>query len=404
MEIPQARTAEAVARAVALADQCVRCGLCLPHCPSYRVRAEEGESPRGRIVFARALALGTLERSLKLAQHLDGCLACGVCEEVCPSRVSYIEIVVATRAAGTRTPRARAASRWLRAFSRSRVASRMLLGLRGAHRLARHARAWPRLAAALEALAGLPDRPGPRVRSIAADGAARAAVALFRGCIAREIDADTHAAATRVLSRLGYDVTVPTQAHCCGALALHAGETGEADCAALAAAAVFRTTGAAAIVTSACGCTGQVHGAVARAAGIAGHDVLALIASDPRYASLPLRSDPRRVALMLPCTQTQAGGHEPVRAVLARIPGLDVRVLPLQPRCCGAAGTYFIEQPEIAMPLRDERVDQILALAPDLVVTTNVGCRIYLQAGLRARGSALEVCHPITLVDGALTA
>ena len=403
MESVQAHIAGPHAPTAALADACVKCGLCLPHCPSYRVRGEEGESPRGRIAFAKALALGSLERSARLDQHLDGCLACGACEAVCPSRVSYMEILGTTRALGARTARSRIVSRALRAMARSELARRLLLGLRGAHYLARYVRGWPRLAAALETLAGLPDHAPPRMRSLAAQRPSRGAIALFRGCLARTMDADTQAATALVLSRIGYDVISPEGEHCCGALALHAGAPAEAESDARAAVALFRNLGAAAIVTSASGCARQVHGAVSRAAGIACDDVLELLANDARYTSLPFRHVPRRVALMLPCTQSHAGGEHPVRAALARIPGLDVRVLPLQPRCCGAAGTFFVEQPGTALPLRDERVEQILSLAPDLVLTTNVGCRIHLQAGLRARGSALAVCHPIKLIAEALT-
>ncbi|HET9483927.1 MAG TPA: heterodisulfide reductase-related iron-sulfur binding cluster, partial [Xanthomonadales bacterium] len=386
-------------RIAALADQCVKCGLCLPHCPSYRVRGEEGESPRGRIAYAKALALGSLGAGATMRRHLDDCLACGSCEVVCPSRVQYMELIVGTRA---RLPHG-VAARSLRALARRPAAWRALQHLRFLAALAPLLRAWPRAFAALEALRGLPTAVPGAARRTAAVGPSRGRVALFRGCVARAIDADTHEAAARVLARLGYDVAAPAAAHCCGALARHAGATAEASAQAGAAARVFAATGCESIVSTASGCAGEVRDAVARAAGLAADDVLALVAREAER--LPaLRTDARRVALMLPCTQRDAGGGAAVAAALARIPGLEVLPLPAQPRCCGAAGTYFVEQPGIARPLRDERLEQIEALAPDLVLTTNVGCRIYLQAGLRARGSALRVVHPITLLAEALPA
>src|ERR1700722_11152309 len=84
-------------RIAELADQCVKCGLCVPLCPTYRVANTEAESPRGRIAFAQALASGAFEPSRTMIEHLDHCLACMTCERVCPSYVRYGELIVDTR-------------------------------------------------------------------------------------------------------------------------------------------------------------------------------------------------------------------------------------------------------------------------------------------------------------------
>jgi glycolate oxidase iron-sulfur subunit len=128
-------------------------------------------------------------------------------------------------------------------------------------------------------------------------------------------------------------------------------------------------------------------------------DIDAFLASDaelPRLCFNPLAA---RAALHLPCTQVNVvGAVDSIRELLRRIPDLDVVDLPLQPRCCGAAGGYFAEHPAIATRLRDEKLDQALAAAPDIVLTTNIGCRIHLAAGLRERGVSPRVMHPLALL------
>src|SRR5215475_8968771 len=80
------------------ADKCVKCALCLPHCPTYRVSKDEGESPRGRIALMQGMATGALELTPALSRHLDQCLACRACEAVCPAEVPYGKLIDAGRA------------------------------------------------------------------------------------------------------------------------------------------------------------------------------------------------------------------------------------------------------------------------------------------------------------------
>ena len=383
-------------RLLALADQCVMCGLCLPHCPTYRISLDEAESPRGRIALARWIASGKLEPDAAALAHLDQCLDCLSCQKVCPSEVRYGEIIERTRAMLGRRPRG-ALGRLL--TNPQRLVALARIGARTkATRWLPWLSRW--LPLSLRTLAArIPTVPSPmpiRPSRVARD---RGRVTLFRGCVASVYDRDTHDAARALLEALGYDVVVPEGTPCCGALARHAGDIEAADREVAGACAAIAETDGAAVLVSASGCFGDLRDHVARAGGPPVVDVHAFLARDARVDTLRFRELGKRAALHLPCTQVNVVGEiASIRALLARIPGLTVLTVPEQPRCCGAAGNYFIEHAAIADRLRGEKLEQIDADTPDVVLTTNIGCRIHLANGLRERAGAPPVLHPLALL------
>jgi glycolate oxidase iron-sulfur subunit len=394
-----ARSALADARLLDLADQCVMCGLCLPHCPTYRISLDEAESPRGRIALARSLASGRIRPGPSALQHLDQCLACLSCEKVCPSEVKYGEIITRSRAAVARIrPRRDALDRVLADPRRLVALARVGAGLRADRWL-------PALGKLLPATSrlGMLARETPRAPSVGRRrskkpvAGSRGAVALFRGCVASVYDRDTHEAARVLLEALGYEVRIPDGTPCCGTLARHAGDTEAADREAANTRTALDSTGAPIVLVSASGCFGELRDHASRDQSIV--DIDAFLARDAELARLRFRPLAARVALHLPCTQVNVVGKvEPIRALLARIPDLEIVEIPLQPRCCGAAGSYFAGHPAIATRLRDEKLDQALEAEPDIVLTTNIGCRIHLAAGIRERGVSPRVMHPLALL------
>jgi glycolate oxidase iron-sulfur subunit len=384
------------ARLLTLADQCVMCGLCLPHCPTYRISLDEAESPRGRIALARWIAGGRLDADPTALRHLDQCLSCLSCQKVCPSEVRYGEIITRTRAMLARRPQG--------VLGRLLADPDRLVSLARIGALTQADRWLPRLARwlprPLRTLAErVPAAPASKPGRHAPVAARRGRVTLFRGCVASVYDRDTHDAARTLLEALGHEVVVPDGTPCCGALARHAGDADAADRAVAGACAAIAETDGAAVLVSASGCFGDLRDHVSRAGGPPVLDVHAFLARDASIAALRFRPLAARAALHLPCTQVNVVGEiASIRALLARIPGLNLLSVPEQPRCCGAAGNYFIEHPAIADRLRDEKLAQIGAGAPDLVLTTNVGCRIHLANGLRDRTDAPPVMHPLALL------
>jgi glycolate oxidase iron-sulfur subunit len=385
------------------ADLCVQCGLCLPHCPTFRVTRDENESPRGRIQLMRALARGQLPLTSKLTSHLDRCLVCRTCEAVCPAGVPYGSLMDRTRAhirrsrpAGgrqrlleklaARPERLHALVRWARIGQRT--------GLRF---LARHTGLLRSLdLAPLDA--ALPDLPPARPweEHYPAPGRARGKVSLFLGCIARVLDAETIAAAIFVLNRLGYDVHVPPGQVCCGALHGHAGNAEAARELAQANLRAFGS-GSEVILYLASGCGAQLI-AYPEPLRSRWRDFCELIAALP---DLPALRSGREavVAVHEPCTQRNVlCTVAPVYNLLRRLENL--RVVPLEDNgvCCGGAGSYFLDQPELADRLRTDKLAAVERAGVRTVVTGNIGCALHLNGGLRARGLDVELIHPAVLL------
>ncbi|MEO6066257.1 MAG: (Fe-S)-binding protein [Lysobacterales bacterium] len=391
----------------AIADSCVKCGLCIERCPSYRVLQREQDSPRGRIALAAALAQGQLAADDATAlAALDRCLNCGTCTRVCPADVHFDRLIDLTRAAfPAPEPAARRGARWL---TRHRGVLRVLRPL--ARSLARSPlrRALPEAsasAAMLDVMAhsSRVDDTRPAPAFTPAIALRRGSVALFRGCVAGTLDADTQQAAARVLACLGFDVHMPGANHCCGALDRHHGDAREAATRGDDAHARYRAVPVSHVLGTVSGCHAQLRDHVFTDATLAYDDLFEFLDRDTVLPTLVHRALPLRIALHVPCTQRDVAGKDTaLRRVLARIPGLDIASLPEEPVCCGAAGTYFADHPRIANALRDERVTQVRQQSPDRVLTTNIGCRMHLAAGLANAGVAVPVVHPITLLELAL--
>lgn len=389
-----------------LADRCVKCGLCLPHCPTYGLDSVEGESPRGRIALMQGLATGRLDPAPALVRHLDRCLGCRACEQACPADVPYGELIDAGRALlAERGIRPAAARRMLGGLVRRPAALGAAVWaarLPGAAATARALGGWPARAAALLPADARPPRAGAAGAGAALQDEARETVLLFAGCISRAVDGRTLDDTRRVLEAAGRRVLMPSGQGCCGALDLHAGRPAQAGRLAERNLAAFAGDAPVIVCASGCAATLLEYGRLAGDAGAS----LARRIRDPAElladADLPLtRGTYREVVLHVPCTQRNVTGTAAAtRRLLGRIPELAVRELP--PGCCGAAGENFLTHPDTADALLAPLLESLSRAPPDALVTSNIGCAMHFAAGLRRCGLDTAVLHPASLLADAL--
>ncbi len=384
-------------------NACVDCGLCLPHCPTYRLTGDETASPRGRIAAMRAVADGLVPIDDAFEDMMSFCLQCRACEAACPSLVPFGRAMEGARAelAAQRSD----AGRRIRQVLLGRLVTSPGL-LRLATRslgLARRTAAIRIVPAALRAsLAGMRSvsRPLPPVRGAThgAQGKQIGSVALLAGCVMDAWFGGVHEATVELLTRAGYRVVVPPGQTCCGALAAHDGDARGAR--RLAARNIRALSGVDLVVSNAAGCSAHLK-EYAEWAGDGGailagraRDVTEVIAGAIEDGRLPTMSINRGVvAVQDPCHLRHAQRIVEAPRVIVSAAGYQPVDL-ADDQCCGAAGLYSMLHPETSHTLGENKAAQIRAVGSTVVASANPGCEMQVRAHL---DNWYRVAHPVEL-------
>jgi glycolate oxidase iron-sulfur subunit len=406
-------------------DSCVRCGLCLPTCPTYLETLTETSGPRGRISLMKAVDEGALDLlSPGFVAQMAECLDCRACQAVCPSGVQYGPMLEDMRARieEASAPARSARARWTRYFLLDWLFAKPAR-LRQAASLLRFAQRTGMTA--LASLFGMRDlvRMAPRIpnhffvpddQQYTVSHAAGTAF-LHAGCVMQVAFPNVHEATVRMLNRAHLNVVAPAGQGCCGAIAVHAGNDDFARELARVNVAAFERSGADVYVVNAAGCGSTLK------------EYGRLLADDPawRTRAEAFSSRVRDVtevldAMELPPARTRLDARvtyqEPChlvhaqrisgapRRLLRKIPGLELIEMQESAVCCGSAGIYNVTVPEMAGRLQARKVGNIEATNATIVATANPGCALQVASGLQHAGIRAEVKHIVELLDDAYAA
>ncbi len=415
---------------------CIHCGFCLPSCPTYVVRGDEADSPRGRIWFIREMQAGRLAPTKQVETHLDRCLACFACETACPSGVHYRDLIEDARAwmvtkaspvtgdpAQTEANSIRTSWLW-RAFFKTVLPDAKALRLSlapfwiaerlGLRRIAefiasRVGPGWARRSVAL-----LPARiPAPIAselpETLPARGERRMRVGYLLGCVMEGMVPRINRIQIELLRELGCDVVLPKRAGCCGSLALHEGERAMAEYLGKDSVRAFANAHVDVVIASAAGCgsTMKDWGHLLKGTPEA-TEIAAKVRDFTEVAYELSKLNPPKVTVHKVVAYQEAChlGHaqkvkDQPRALLRSIPGLTLRELPEQELCCGSAGVYNLVEPELAGKLGERKAAHAVQARVDAVVTANPGCYFQMNAHLKSTPGAPQLLHLADLLGEA---
>lgn len=385
------------------ADQCVKCGLCLPHCPTYRLFEDENESPRGRIALMQGLVSEQISTSPPLKQHLAHCLGCRSCEKICPSGVEYGFLLdqirqrpdLQSNLKGLGLTTNRSAQRWLQSLLYLYQKSGLQLLLRSSgvlslFRLQHLEKLLPEIRRYRELKTHSPTK-----------GTSRGKVGLFVGCTGHLFDQKTLENTLSILQRLGFEVIIPPDQTCCGALHQHQGANETARN--LAEQNIQAFTKLDTIIYIASGCGAQLHEyptlhpdlPQAKAISKKTIEIMTFLSGQDlsvfQFAALN-----QKVLVHTPCSMRNGlRSPDKTQNVLTHIPEMTIEYLPADFGCCGAAGSYMINQPKLAASFRQPVLDAIQNQGADIVTSINVGCGLHINSGLPP---SIHFTHPINLI------
>ncbi len=408
-----------------LISDCVHCGFCLPACPTYRSWGLEADSPRGRIDLMKGLHEGAIELTDTVVAHFDQCLGCMGCVTACPSGVRYDLLIESTRAKIEATHPREPADRALREaiFALFPYPARLkalawplyFYAKSGLQSLVRASGILGLLPARIAAMAKiappitLSDLRATLPPFTAARGTKRGTVVVVAGCVQRVFFPNVNAATIRVLSAEGYDVLVPADQGCCGALSLHVGRDDEARGFATALLDRFGDLdGIDAVIINAAGCGSTLkqysellEGERAERFAAKVKDVSEFLAEVGLVAER--RPLPLRVAYHDACHLAHAQRiRQAPRDLLASIPGLELLEIPEGEQCCGSAGVYNLLEPEAAAEIGARKARNVASTRPDVLASANPGCTLQIQSILAESGRKVMAAHPVELLDAAL--
>lgn len=396
---------------------CMRCGFCLPHCPTYIETNDEVHSPRGRIALMKAVRDGDITAYEEVEESLNVCLGCRACEPACPAGVNYGHMLEESRAIFNEhkdhgikekvvrktvftglfpnQKRMEQATSLLKFYQRS--------GLQKVARGVGFMRLFPKHLRQMERVLPTVSKKEKLKQTVIfpAKGERKATVAMFKGCLMDTLFHETNQATMRLLNEAGCDIIIPDTQNCCGALHGHSGEKAGSHKLAKQNIEAFEEVNADYIITNAGGCGAFLH------------DYDVLLKDDSEWSErakaftdkivdfstilvkldfmneFQLNVTDQIVTYQDSChLRNVMGVYNEPRELIQAVQGAHYVEMQDADQCCGSAGVYNITQPEMSMQILDRKMGTVNDTKATTIITTNPGCLLQMKLGIEREGKS----------------
>ena len=395
---------------------CRSCNMCVSHCPTFKIKRQSEESPRGRLKLISKLLNDGDTLTHEEQTHLNNCVECRACEKVCPSKMRYMKLLGKARDKLTPVTNS-AAIRSLLYFTSQRASLiRLFSGLRlyqksGLQETAKML-GLLKFTGTNNLDAMLPKLPEYKHigKYYPAYIKRKGSVGLFTGCFTNTMDNPSLHATIKVLNSFGYDVHVPQTQQCCGAIHKHNSDKATADQLAELNLRAFKDLDVDSIVFTASACGSPLKQYKRRRVSDEMmpeitkfesrlKDINEFISEQAWPETLILEPLNKRVAVHEPCSQRfPLGTHEKAYEFLKRIPEIDLMPLPENNICCGAGGSYMLTHPEMSSEIRAQKLKHLQSTSANILVTSNIGCALHLASGVFQKNMDVVIAHPVELL------
>jgi len=403
-------------------NYCIRCGLCLSVCPTYKDSLRETESPRGRVALVAKAIEGELDLTRNFKDHMYRCLDCLACNEICPVGIKPADLCLEVRYAihqATPTPLLKPIlfrgifprTGLLEAITKP-VALYERSGLRKAVNTVRATSVLPAQLRDMERMlpSKLPLR-GTRHQLpdvVLAKGERRAHVAYFLGCVQGVMMAEGCKATVEVLAENGCDVVTPTKVKCCGMPMVGYGFKDQAREVARHNIDLLLGLNVDVIVTDCATCGSSLK------------EYPHWLANDPEYAEraeefaakvrdiseflaeIGIRAPDGKVNARVtyhdPCHLCRAQDIREQPREMLRAAGVELVEMEAPDTCCGSAGTQLITHYHTSIGVLETKIDRVVETQAEVIASGCPGCQMQLTVGVKRRGLKAQVVHPSQLL------